>query len=285
MGNELNAPVRLAPGLHRVEVPNTAGYSGQATNVYIFGDRQATIVDTGCDDGGATVLNALQVLGIGSVERIILTHAHQDHSGNASVLQSETGAELCLHPADTTLLARVDPELRPDRRLSDNERFEAGAYQLMAFETPGHAPGHMSLYEPSLRALFAGDLLSGNGTIAVVPPNGSMSDYVNSLRRAGELEIGIVYPGHGPAIEPGQERIAEYIRHREQREQDIFEAIEGGATTLDDITELLYADVQPRLRGLARGTVHAHVLRLIERQRVRPHTGGSDASAESFVAL
>jgi glyoxylase-like metal-dependent hydrolase (beta-lactamase superfamily II) len=136
-------------------------------------------------------------------------------------------------------------------------------------ETPGHAPGHISLYEPSLKALFAGDLMSGNGTIAIVPPRGSMGAYLESLRRVQQKPIDTVYPGHGPAILNGEERVAQYITHRETREEAIYEEIAAGRDTIETITDRLYQDVLPRIRPQAAGTVLAHVIHLVECGRVR----------------
>jgi endoribonuclease LACTB2 len=134
--------------------------------------------------------------------------------------------------------------------------------------TPGHAPGHVSLCDRETRAFFAGDLISGNGTIAVVPPRGSMSEYVASLYRAQQHGIGIVYPGHGPVIPDGPAILQSYLARRISREDGIIELIDNGISTLDDLTDEIYGDVQPRLRGLAKGTLLAHVLKLVEEERV-----------------
>jgi len=276
---------QIAEHLFRCEVPNLTGPSGQPTNVYIVGPSPATLIDAGSDDGGASVLAALERHGIDAVEQIILTHAHQDHAGSATALRAATGAPISLHPRDLAASGRHNIDLQPDRLLAAGEVVEAGDYRFQVIETPGHAQGHVSLYEPSLKALFAGDLLSGNGTIAIVPPRGSMGEYMASLRRVSQFEIDMIYPGHGPAIPNGNERIAQYIAHRERREQDIYETIQAGSHTIDSITDVLYADVQPRIRPQAAGTVLAHVIHLIELGRVSvTHEGPSIGESEFAVA-
>jgi glyoxylase-like metal-dependent hydrolase (beta-lactamase superfamily II) len=262
-------PHAIADDLWSVAVPNTVGPSGQATNVYIVGRDPALLIDAGSDDGGATILFALEVLGIERLERIVLTHAHQDHAGNAPHLRAATDARVELHRSDFGLTGRYQVDLTVDHFLSGGDQIAVGPYQFEIIETPGHAPGHVSLYEPSLKALFAGDLLSGNGTVAVVPPRGSMGAYLDSLRRVQTHAIETIYPGHGPAILNGNERVAQYITHRERREEEIFQEIAGGRDTIEAITDRLYLDVLPRIRPQAAGTVLAHVIHLVERGRVR----------------
>ncbi|HVX29332.1 MAG TPA: MBL fold metallo-hydrolase [Nitrolancea sp.] len=262
-------PSRIASHLWSVAVPNRIGPSGQPTNVYIVGRDPALVIDTGSDDGGATVLAALERLGIKRLERIILTHAHQDHAGNAPHLRAATGASVGLHRSDFGLTGRYQVDLTVDRFLSGGDQIVIDDYRFEVIETPGHAPGHISLYEPSLKALFAGDLMSGNGTIAIVPPRGSMGAYLESLRRVQQKPIDTVYPGHGPAILNGEERVAQYITHRETREEAIYEEIVAGRDTIETITDRLYQDVLPRIRPQAAGTVLAHVIHLVECGRVR----------------
>lgn len=274
---------RIAGQLFRCEVPNLLGPSGQPTNVYIVGPGPATLIDAGSDDGGASVLAALRRLGIDGLAQIILTHAHQDHAGSAAALRVATGALIALHPRDIGASGRHNIDLQVDRRLAADDVIEAGPYRLQVIETPGHAQGHVSLYEPTLRALFAGDLMSGNGTIAVVPPRGSMGEYMASLRQVSQLDVDTVYPGHGPPILNGNERIAQYIAHRERREQDIFETIASGSDTIDAITDVLYADVLPRIRPQAAGTVLAHVIHLIEQGRVTVTHEGPTISESQFT--
>ena len=276
-------PHEIADELWSVAVPNRVGPSGQPTNVYIVGRCPALLIDTGSDDGGATVLAALKRLGIDRVERIVLTHAHQDHAGNAPHLRASTGASVELHRRDFGLSGRYQVALEVDRFLTDGDRIAVGGYQFHVIGTPGHAQGHVSLYEPSLKAFFAGDLMSGNGTVAIVPPRGSMGDYLDSLRRVQEREIETIYPGHGPAIPNGNERVAQYIAHRERREEEIYQEIAAGCDTIEAITDRLYQDVLPRIRPQAAGTVLAHVIHLVERGRVRVDGDESPSLTARFV--
>jgi glyoxylase-like metal-dependent hydrolase (beta-lactamase superfamily II) len=283
--NVRETDARIAEHLFRCEVPNLLGPSGQPTNVYIVGPGPATLIDAGSDDSGATVLAALQRLGIDGLAQIILTHAHQDHAGSATALRALTGAPVSLHPRDVGASGRHNIDLQVDRLLAADEVIAAGNYRFQVIETPGHAQGHVSLYEPTMRALFAGDLMSGNGTIAVVPPRGSMGEYMASLRRVSRLDVDMIYPGHGPAIPNGNERIAQYISHRERREQDIVETIESGSDTVAAITDVLYADVLPRIRPQAAGTVLAHVIHLIEQGRISVIHEGPTIDESQFAVV
>lgn len=267
---------RLVDDVYRIQVPNLRGRSGQPTNVYVVGRDSALLIDAGSDDGGVTVVEALRRFRIREVSEIVLTHAHPDHAGGVGSIRAAYKASVAMHPGGLAALDRWNVEVTPDRLLEDGEIIESGRHRLQVIETPGHAPGHVSLYEPSLRALFAGDLLSGNGTIAVVPPLGSMTQYLASLRRVRDLDIQMIYPGHGPAIQDGNDRIDQYIAHRERRAQDIEAAIANGVDTVSSVTDLLYPDIVSRLRGAAEGTVHAHVLQLIDECRVMVREHGDD---------
>lgn len=97
-----------------------------------------------------------------------------------------------------------------------------------------------------------------------------MSAYVASLYRVQERGIDEVYPGHGPMIEDGMGVLQTYLRRRNSREIEILKLIADGVDTLDGLTAEIYSDVAPRLRGLARGTLLAHVIKLIEERRLRP---------------
>ncbi len=260
---------RITSDLHRVQVPNQVGPSGQATNVYVADHDSAVLIDAGSDDDGAIVMAACDRIGVGRISDIILTHAHQDHAGSAPAVRRMTGARVALHPRDQCSMSRWNTILQVDQLLADGDVIRAEMHRFTVFETPGHAPGHVSLYEPTLKALFAGDLISGNGTVAIVPPLGSMREYLASLRRMMELDIATIYPGHGPPIPRGNERVAQDIAHRQRREQEVYEVIAAGAETIDVITERLYPRVLPRIRPQAAGTVLAHVIHLIEHERVR----------------
>ena len=76
--------------------------------------------------------------------------------------------------------------------------------------TPGHTSDHTSFYFKEENALFSGDCILGQGSTVFE----SLKDYMESLQRLKALAPSKIYPGHGPVVENGMEKIEEYILHR-----------------------------------------------------------------------
>ena len=94
----------------------------------------------------------------------------------------------------------------------------------------------------------------------------------SSLRRLQTLDIRRIYPAHGPVIEDGQGRIAEYIEHRLMRERQILAAVGDGRATIPEMVAHIYADVSPKLHAAAASSVESHLRKLQRDGRVREHT-------------
>lgn len=265
---------QLAEDFYLIEVPRW----GQWNNVFLLGPEPVTLVDAGGDDGTA-VLAALQQLGISNVETILLSHTHEDHAAAADPIREATGAKIYLDPRDQD--GHSYP-VEQDGFIHSGDRINAGRFVLDAIDTAGHAPGHLSFHAKSQRFLLAGDLLSGNGTIAVSHPRGSMQTYLDSLYRAQQLEFDVVYPGHGPTIVNGKERIQEYIDLRLRREGEIRAYIEGGVTNVPDLVNLLYPDIDPRYRRSAIGTVTSQIVRLVANDQVEVTREGDEMATSEF---
>jgi ribonuclease/clavin/mitogillin len=95
-----------------------------------------------------------------------------------------------------------------------------------------------------------------------------MGSYLRSLERLQDLDLERLYPGHGPEIEHPQEMISWYIAHRRQREQEILEAMAGGAVGVDSIVEIVYRNVDRALHPLAARSVAAHLRKLEQEGRI-----------------
>jgi glyoxylase-like metal-dependent hydrolase (beta-lactamase superfamily II) len=122
------------------------------------------------------------------ISKVLITHAHSDHMGEAERLRQITGA---------TVFAGLKECLPDTIGLRDGEELLLGKKPILAFHTPGHSPGHMCfLFE---KRLLTGDLLfcgKVGGTGAYFPGS-SASEEWESLKRItslpGELQV---FPGH-----------------------------------------------------------------------------------------
>jgi glyoxylase-like metal-dependent hydrolase (beta-lactamase superfamily II) len=116
--------------------------------------------------------------------------------------------------------------------------------------------------------LFAGDLVAGFGTVVIAPPDGNMRDYLASLDRLRALDLGRIYPGHGPVVEDGRAKLDEYIAHRREREQQVVDALETGMEQIPAMVKRIYAEVPEVLHPMAERSVLAHLEMLETEGRV-----------------
>jgi glyoxylase-like metal-dependent hydrolase (beta-lactamase superfamily II) len=72
----------------------------------------------------------------------------------------------------------------------------------------------------------------------------------------------VLCPGHGPAVWDPRARLDEYVAHREQREQRLLAALDGGARRVDELLDAAWDDVPSALRPAAAVTLGAHLEKL-----------------------
>ena len=147
------------------------------------------------------------------------------------------------------------PELpEVDRVLSDGEVVETDHGALRAVHAPGHTPDHLCFYWLPARALFAGDLLLGEGdTTWVAEYRGCMADYLASLEHLRGLELEVIYPAHGPPLDDPDDAIMRFSDHKRVRIRQVEEALRAlpGADA-DALLDHVYGDtIPPGLRPAA----------------------------------
>jgi glyoxylase-like metal-dependent hydrolase (beta-lactamase superfamily II) len=244
------------PGVRRVVARNPSPMTYHGTNTYIV-DRagERIVIDPGPDDAGhvAALLSAIA----GRLDRILLTHTHQDHVGAVNALQAATSAPV--HAFHTS----ARPGFTPDVPIEDGEEV-AG---FTAIHTPGHAADHLCFAADGL--LFSGDHVMGWSSTVVRPPRGDMTHYYGSLRRLLERDDAIYLAGHGPALTSPQTYVRELLHHREEREAQILAAVSTEPQTAPVLMDRLYNKTDPMLRAAAECNVNAHLLKLELEGRVR----------------
>ena len=257
---------RIAPHVWRVVATNSGPLTGPGTNSYVVGESRSIVIDPGPADE-AHLGRLLEVAG-GRIDTIVCTHSHTDHSPGAAPLAARTGARVVGMPAPR-VDEYQDDTYRPDRVPVDGDHVVDGGFELTVLHTPGHASNHLCLLEASSGLLFTGDHLMHGSTVAILPPDGSMSLYLESLARLRMLPVRDLAPGHGALIENAHTEIERVIAHRMKRESKVVAALESrGTATLDDILPEVYADVPVAMHPMARYSLLAHVLRLEDDGRV-----------------
>ena len=259
-----------------VVAPNPGPLTLDGTRTWLVGAGSVVVIDPGpaLPEHLARVQAAV---GGRVVDAILLTHAHADHADGASAAARAFGAPVMASSgtlARTGLAGRVlrDGDTVPVGGSGDKEPI-LGIASLQVIETPGHAADHISFLLLPDRWLFTGDLVLGEGSSAVLHPDGRMSEYLTSIRKLEALRPARLLPGHGPPVEEAAARLGEYRRHRLDRERQIELAIETGSRTVSEIREAVYGPLDPGLRAAAEASVSAHLVHLRERGLDVPEPG------------
>ncbi|MGH8891703.1 MAG: MBL fold metallo-hydrolase [Actinomycetes bacterium] len=236
-----------------VRADNSGPMTLDGTNTYVLrgsGAGAGVVVDPGpADDAHLAAVAAHGPIGL-----VLLTHGHADHAEGARQLHEMTGAPVravdqrhCVHGTPLTPDGPVEGDL---------------GLQIELIATPGHTSDSVCFLvgdDGQDRAVLTGDTVLGRGTTVVAHPDGALAPYLESLRRIEALGPVTLLPGHGPVREDARALAREYLAHREQRLQQVREAVASGARSAADVVRLVYADVDRALWPAAELSVLAQL--------------------------
>jgi glyoxylase-like metal-dependent hydrolase (beta-lactamase superfamily II) len=259
---------QLTPGIARVLAHNPSAFTYTGTQSYLIGERQVAAIDPG-PDLPEHVDALVEAIGGRDVVAIMCTHTHRDHSPAARLLAERTGAPivgcapLSLETVGPRADASFDGDYSPDRVLSDGQTVEVDGTAVEAVATPGHTSNHLCFAYGD--ALFTGDHVMGWSTTVVVPPDGDMAAYMQSLDKLRGRGDRIYYPAHGAPVTNPQQYIRHLLGHRMQREKQILKLLGEKPRPIPDIVANAYPGLDPRLVTAAGGSVLAHLVDLERR--------------------
>ena len=220
-------------GVVRVRAPNPSALTLDGTNTYVVG---SWVVDPGPADEGH--LETVRRAAGGPIEGVVLTHSHADHAEGAGSLE----APVTLPSGGETV----------------------GPFSAVA--TPGHSADSVCLIAG--QACFTGDTVLGSGSVFIAPDEGSLSEYLDSLRRLRALPLDVLCPGHGPYVWDPAAKLDEYVAHRLDRERRLVEALDAGLRTRDELLDIAWSDAPVELRDFAALSLASHLEKLAEEGRL-----------------
>lgn len=216
--------MRLADGVHAF--PQTITRDGEDVRFYpaaVETDHGLLLVDVGFPGAVDQLEEHLAAAGHGwaDVWGVLLTHQDGDHASGLSAVVDRAAPAVFAHPECAPYVGgRRDPikgegERYPpvpvDVEVPDGTTFDTAAGPMVVVYTPGHAPGHVSLYLPDTGLLLAGDALTvADGSLA--PPSAEftldMATAIDSVGMLADRDIEATLCYHGGLVEAGTGAIA-----------------------------------------------------------------------------
>ena len=232
------------PEVARIVAPNPGPMTLEGTNTYIYGVDPCVVIDPGSEDAGH--LEAIRAAAgeRGGIGLVLLTHSHADHTAGAEQL--------------VTAVAEAAGSGAPPVLLPTGGETHGG---LRVLATPGHAADHVCFLSGD-GVCFSGDLVLGLGSTIVPPGGGSLAAYMDSLRLLQAETIELIAPGHGPWVTAPAAKLAEYVEHREMREQRLLAALDRGERSRAALLAEAWSDIPIELLPMAAMAMEAHLEKL-----------------------
>ncbi len=254
--------------IERYEVP-IAIRALKTANIYIMDGDESVIIDSGMSAESVELVKD----GIRKYrpEKLILTHLHIDHLGGSLTLWNDYGIPAYINEADLKIIRSVVENEKDyinryielfsangvPQKIKDDlirmhpvinfHKYYSSLDFLESFEKlkvdsgmelihlPGHSPGSSAVYIRNGKIMISGDHVLGKITpnISVYGDEDDLGLYLASLKKVKDMDVSIIYPGHGPPINDPNSRISEIIKHHELRMGNILSAIDGWTTAYD----------------------------------------------------
>ena len=283
----MSGPEQAAPGVFRLtcETPPAAGWPRPF--FYLLGRKNLVLIDTGYrEDQTVAKLQSVLAGNSGRIDKLIITHGHIDHAGAMAEVKAHFAPRILAHELEKDLLNARGMARAIDEWIRDEPVIESEAGPLKVLSTPGHSPGHICLFLENKRALFTGDLVVGDGTSFVGPPDGDMGRYMQSLEKIKQLHAAIMFPGHGPVIRNPEPHLASLVEHRLLREVQILLLLKQGPATTHELEARIYTGlIHPGLYRAAEVTVAGHLAKLEEEGKVASEIIGGEKKYRLLVPV
>ena len=203
------------PPLRAAIVPVTP-LQQNCTLLWCTKTMRAAFVDPG---GDLPRLKAALVQSGATIEKILLTHGHIDHCGQAGLLAADLGVPIeGPHEDDRFWIEKLGEEgprygiagqsFEPDRWLADGDTVSVGELTLDVRHCPGHTPGHIIFHHPQSKLALVGDVLFKGSIGRTDFPRGNHADLIASVtQKLWPMGPDTMFvPGHGPMSTFGHER-------------------------------------------------------------------------------
>ena len=186
--------------------------------------------------------NILKVAKEHEISKIILTHHHEDHSGNVAFLMKELNVDTYAHPETVRILKKGfsvsvlgklmngDVEKAHLKPLLETDLIETKNYSLQPIFTPGHCNDHYCYYEEKHGYLFSGDLYVAD-KIKYFAPYESIFIQMDSLKKLLQLDFDVLFCSHNPKTENGKKRLQNKLNFFEEFVGTVIKYREQGHTS------------------------------------------------------
>lgn len=243
----------MASLARRILAPNPGPMTLDGTNTWVLQADAAGPV--GIVDPGPAIDAHLDALAALPVELILVTHHHADHTEACAALHARTGAPV--RGADPAQCFGGEP-LRP------GEELEVGGVHVTVVAAPGHTSDSIALLVPEHGphgAVLTGDTILGRGSTVIMHPDGSVGDYLATLDRLEQHGDAEALPGHGDPLPSLGDVVRAYRAHRLERLDEVRAALAelGEDATVAEVTDAVYATVDPALRFAAEASMRAQL--------------------------
>jgi glyoxylase-like metal-dependent hydrolase (beta-lactamase superfamily II) len=256
--------------VRRIVAGNAGMMTGPGTNTYLLGEHAVAVVDPGPDE--PQHLEAILSAAAAPIRWVVCTHTHRDHSPLAAELARRTGATVIGLPPPGD--GRQDDSFAPQHQPYDGERLTLGDIELTAIHTPGHASNCVCYFVARERLLITGDHVLEGVSPVILPPDGSMGDYLKSIDKLFAYDFDRIAPGHGDVMSQGKKVLEALRAHRLAREEKVLRNLAAlGAADLDALIPRVYDDVPADRHQWARLTLQAHLIKLAQEDRAVERNG------------
>ena len=241
-------PVTETASVLLCENPGTMTLEG--TNTWVLrgpGSDEIVIVDPGPDQDE----HIGRLVALGRIALVLISHRHGDHTDGIDKLVAATGATV--RSVGSGFLRGMGGHL------SDGEVIDAAGLRITVLATPGHTSDSVSFVLDDV--VLTADTVLGRGTTVIDDEDGSLAEYLESLRRLRGLGRRRVLPGHGPELDDLSAVSEMYLAHRHQRLEQVRQAVRAlvDDATARQVVEYVYTDVDEKLWDAAEKSVCAQL--------------------------